>query len=67
VVRIGSNEGFTPRRQRADMQRMIWPVAALAVFFLGFVVVYGSILQSRAEAGVARAARDEPIGEAESA
>jgi hypothetical protein len=49
------------------MQRMIWPVAALAVFFLGFVVVYGSILQSRAEAGVARAARDEPIGEAESA
>jgi hypothetical protein len=30
---------------------MIWPVAALAVFVLGFVVVYGSLLQSRLEAG----------------
>ena len=28
---------------------MIWPVAALAVFLLGFVVVYGSRLQSRLE------------------
>jgi hypothetical protein len=26
---------------------MLWPVAALAVFVLGFVVVYGSVLQSR--------------------
>ena len=26
---------------------MIWPVAALAVFLLGFVVVYGSRLQAR--------------------
>ena len=26
---------------------MIWPVAALAVVLLGFVVVYGSVLQSR--------------------
>jgi hypothetical protein len=26
---------------------MIWPVAALAVFLLGFVVLYGSRLQSR--------------------
>jgi len=30
---------------------MIWPVAALAVFLLGFVVVYGSVLQSRLDAG----------------
>jgi len=30
---------------------MIWPVAALAIFVLGFVVVYGSVLQSRLEAG----------------
>lgn len=30
---------------------MIWPVAALAVFLLGFVVVYGSVLQARLEAG----------------
>ena len=29
---------------------MIWPVAALAVFLLGFAVVYGSVLQSRLEA-----------------
>jgi len=28
---------------------MIWPVAALAVFLLGFVVLYGSRLQSRLE------------------
>ncbi len=26
---------------------MLWPVAALAVFAFGFVVVYGSVLQSR--------------------
>ena len=36
----------------ADTPRMIWPVAALAVFLLGFVVVYGSRLQSRLEAGL---------------
>jgi hypothetical protein len=30
---------------------MIWPVAALAVFLLGFVVVYGSRLQARVETG----------------
>ncbi|MDH4102235.1 MAG: hypothetical protein OEV29_02460 [Thermoleophilia bacterium] len=30
---------------------MIWPVAALAVFVLGFVVVYGSLVQSRLEVG----------------
>ena len=28
---------------------MLWPVAALAVFLLGFAVVYGSIVQSRLE------------------
>ena len=32
---------------------MIWPGAALAVFLLGFVVVYGSVLQARTEAGMA--------------
>ena len=30
---------------------MVWPVAALAVFLLGFVVVYGSRLQARLETG----------------
>jgi hypothetical protein len=33
---------------------MIWPVAALAVFVLGFVVVYGSVVQSRLEVGHSR-------------
>jgi hypothetical protein len=28
---------------------MIWPAAALAVLLLGFVVVYGSVLQSRVD------------------
>ena len=28
---------------------MLWPVAALAVFLLGFAVVYASVLQSRLE------------------
>jgi len=34
-----------------DSLFMIWPVAALAVLLLGFVVVYGSLLQSRLGAG----------------
>jgi hypothetical protein len=40
---------------------MIWPVAALAVFLLGFVVVYGSVLQSRAETGTQRAPEDSGV------
>jgi hypothetical protein len=31
----------------ADETAMTWPVAALAVLLLGFVVAYGSVLQSR--------------------
>lgn len=38
----------------ADTHRMIWPVAALAVFVLGFVVVYGSLVQSRLDIGRGR-------------
>ena len=34
-------------RTRVDTCTMLWPVAALAVFVFGFVVVYGSVLQSR--------------------
>ena len=37
---------------------MIWPVAALAVFLLGFVVVYGSVLQARLEPRLRGAADD---------
>lgn len=44
---------------------MIWPVAALAVLLLGFVVVYGSALQARLETAVradmeGASADDEP-------
>jgi hypothetical protein len=31
---------------------MLWPVAALAALVLGFVLVYGSIVQSRLNAAV---------------
>jgi hypothetical protein len=37
---------------------MIWPAAALAVLFLGFLVVYGSVLQSRVEARAQRGRAD---------
>jgi hypothetical protein len=46
------DRGIVLVRPSADTPRMIWPVAALAVFLLGFVVVYGSRLQSRLEAGL---------------
>ena len=39
---------------------MVWPVAALAVFLLGFVVVYGSRLQARLESGATVATHDDP-------
>jgi hypothetical protein len=29
---------------------MVWPVAALAVLVLGFLVAYGSVVQRRVEA-----------------
>jgi len=38
----------------ADNRPMIWPVAALAVLVLGFVVVYGSLVQARLEVGQRR-------------
>jgi hypothetical protein len=34
---------------------MVWPVAALAVLMLGFVVAYGSVVQSRLESYAGRA------------
>ena len=40
---------YVRRHAWADTAPMIWPVAALAVFLLGFVV-YGSVLQARVEA-----------------
>lgn len=44
---------------------MVWPVAALAVLLLAFVVVYGSVLQSRLEACSSRRAPDDGVTEAE--
>ena len=46
---------------RTDIALMIWPVAALAVFLLGFVVVYGSVLQARLEPRVYGAAEDSGV------
>jgi hypothetical protein len=39
--------GIAGGDDRTDVEHMIWPVAALAVGLLGFLVVYGSIVQSR--------------------
>jgi hypothetical protein len=37
---------------RPDVDRgvMFWPAAALALFVLGFAIVYGSVVQARVEA-----------------
>ena len=51
--------GDKPSHRHADTRRMVWPVAALAVFLLGFVVVYGSRLQARLETGATVAAHDD--------
>lgn len=40
---------------------MIWPVAALAVVLLGFVVGYGSSLQGRLAAGAHVSALDDAV------
>ena len=50
-------EGMVRSPQHADTHPMLWPVAALAVFLLGFVVVYGSVLQARIESGLATGGR----------
>ena len=47
--------------RRTDIGSMIWPVAALAVFLLGFVVVYGSVLQARLEPRMRGAAEDSGV------
>jgi len=40
---------------------MIWPVAALAFLLLGFVVVYGSRLQTRIETVTGAAHEDSGV------
>jgi hypothetical protein len=61
------DEGIAGARQWADTQHMIWPVAALAVFLLGFVVVYGSVLQARTETGLATGAREDALRDTDAA
>jgi hypothetical protein len=39
---------------------VIWPAAALAVFLLGFVVLYGSTLQARLDARSVQPPDDPP-------
>ena len=39
---------------------MVWPVAALAALILGFVIVYGSVVQARLEAAFRGAASRAP-------
>ena len=51
VIAPGPDAGMALEGERVDNRTMIWPVAALAVFVLGFIVVYGSLLQSRLKAG----------------
>ncbi len=51
--------GDTGRVLRVDTRTMIWPVAALAVLLLGFVVVYGSRLQARIETGLTSASHED--------
>jgi hypothetical protein len=46
---------------------MIWPVAALAIFLLGFVVVYGSVLQARTETGLATGTREDALRDTDAA
>jgi hypothetical protein len=41
---------------------MIWPVAALAVLLLGFVVAYGTRLQARVERAMPGAPGEDALG-----
>jgi hypothetical protein len=60
-------EGIARSPQHADTHPMIWPVAALAVFLLGFVVVYGSVLQARIESGLAASGPEDALTDTNSA
>src|SRR5262249_54789769 len=51
---------------RADRRHMIWPVAALAVLLLGFVVVYGSAVQARLHVGPATHAPEDAPSDTDS-
>jgi hypothetical protein len=51
----------------ADIHDMLWPVAALAIFLLGFVVVYGSVLQARTETGLATGADEDTLAHTDAA
>ena len=59
--------GMVRSPQHADTRPMLWPVAALAVFLLGFVVVYGSVLQARTEGGMATRRHEDPVTDIDAA
>ena len=59
--------GMVRSPQHADTRPMLWPVAALAVFMLGFVVVYGSVLQARIESGLAADGPEDALTDTEAA
>ena len=60
-------EGMVRTPQHADTHPMIWPVAALAVFLLGFAVVYGSVLQARIESGLATGGAEDALTDTDAA
>jgi len=59
--------GMVRSPQHADTRPMLWPVAALAVFLLGFVVVYGSVLQARIESGLAAGRLEDALTDTDAA
>jgi hypothetical protein len=59
--------GMVRSPQHADTPAMLWPVAALAVFLLGFVVVYGSVLQARIECGLAAGRPEDALTDTDAA
>jgi hypothetical protein len=59
--------GMVRSPQHADTRPMLWPVAALAVFLLGFVVVYGSVLQARIECGLAAGRPEDALTDTDAA
>jgi len=59
--------GMVRSPQHADTRPMLWPVAALAVFLLGFVVVYGSVLQARIESGLAAGRPEDALTDTDAA
>jgi len=61
--RSASDLGIKAASPSADDTTMILPAAALAVLLLGFVVFYGTVLQSRLDAGETDSGREDSLPE----